>query len=222
MTIEDFRSKNMAVSEYYKRYLKNHGATLAEAANEPLKISALEAEERPVTLPTGKVVRPGEAMFYYCLEDLVGRYIRQRKATYDDIAYMASVMIKEHADWSVLDLCCFVQMVVLSRVPSMVGAVMEYQLLVVDVDNIMKKVASYESMRPNRKPKQAMITPTCREREWDPKKEHMLFDGTPHEFGSVEEAKRYWHNEVDYSNEGEKKHAKSIASKYQGVRKNVS
>ena len=217
MTIEDFRASRMAVSEFYRQYLKNHGSTLEEAANEPLKISALEEEERPVTLPTGKVVRPGEAMFYYCLEDLVGRYIRQRKATYDDIAYMASVMIKEHSDWSVLDLCCFVQMVVLSRVPSMVGAVMEYQLLVVDVDNIMKKVASYESMRPNRKPKQAMITPTCRERPWDPEKEHKLLDGTPYEHGSTEKAKRYWKDLPDYDNPSEKATVLSILAKRQGV-----
>ena len=211
----------MAVSEFYKQYLKNHGATLLDAANEPLKISALETEERPVTLPTGKIVRPGEAMFYYCLEDLVGRYIRPKKATHDDIAFMASVMIKDHSDWSVLDLCCFVEMVVMNRIPSMVNGSVEYQLLVVDSGNIMKKVDSYESMRPNRKPKQAMITPTCRERPWNPDYEHKLLDGTPYEHGGTDKAKRYWKDLPDYDNPSEKETVLSILASKQGCVKKV-
>ena len=222
MTKNDFLSKKLPVSDFYRQYIKDRGTTLLEASNEPLKLSDMQELKLTVKLPTGKIVWCGEALFYCCIEDLLSRYNRPTKPNDNDKAYMSGVMIKNFSDWSVLDLPTFVEMVFLSRVPSLYNGGEEYQLVTLDIPNIMGKVEAYDRMRPGKIASQRMITPTCREREWNPDHEHMLFDGTPHEFGSVEEAKRYWKNEVDYSNEGEKKRAKSIASKYQGVSKKVS
>ena len=205
MTKNDFLSKKLPVSDFYRQYIKDRGTTLLEASNEPLKLSDMQELKLTVKLPTGKIVWCGEALFYCCIEDLLSRYNRPVKPKDNDRAYMSGVMIKNFSDWSVLDLPTFVEMVFLSRVPSLYNGGEEYQLVTLDIPNIMGKVEAYDRMRPGKIASQRMVTPTCREREWDPKKEHMLFDGTPHEFGSVEEAKRYWKSVPDINNPGEKK-----------------
>ena len=99
---------------------------------------------------------------------------------------------------------------------------MEYKLITLDIPNIMDKVEAYDKMRPGNIVSQRMITPTCRELEWDSKKEHKLFDGTPYEHGGTEKAQRYWKAMPDYDNPSEKAMVQSIIASKQGVGKKVS
>ena len=219
MTINEFLMKRLAVSEFYRQYLKDKGKTLVEASKEPLKLRDLEALERPVTLPNGCVVRPGQALCYYCLEDLIGRFNRPNKPKENDIAYMSGLMKKNFLDWSIWDLPTFVEMVMMSRVPSPYGNGMDYQLVVVDVGNVMGKVEAYDKMRPG---KQVVLSPTCRERPWNPDHEHMLFDGPPHEFPSTEAAQAYWKSMPNLDNPGEKKRVQNGGALLQAYTEKVS
>lgn len=211
MKLEEYTKAQLAASEFYKRFIKNHGTTIVAASKEPLKLRDLQSfEERKVTLPTGKQVRSGEAFCYYCLEDLISRYNRPKKPDKYELADMAETMIKLYPDWSVMDLPTFVQMVVLARVPSLYSNGSEYQLIILDEGNIMGKVESYNQMRPNKPALQGMSPVKTGEREWDPNDKHTrymlthLFDGTPFKWESVEACRKYWSLPPDLSNPAEK------------------
>ena len=220
MTTNDFLSKRMAVSEFYRQYLKPNGAKIAEASKEPLKLRDMEKLQHAATLPTKepKVVRCGTALCYYCLEDLISRYTRPTKPSKEDVAFMAKIMMEKFDDWSVIDLPTFVNEVTLSRIPSLYGNHTDYALLVLDFSGIMGKVESYDQMRPNKAALQGSsplkapgLQPIQKEHY------HQLLDGTPYDFsvpyedyvqgystpsGSpIVNAERYWRSQQDKNDE---------------------
>ena len=198
------------------------GTTLEAASAEPLKLKDLRKTGAGCApkqaLPSGKVVTYCGALCFYCLEDFLSKYTQRVKP--DDAArvYIAGQMTSRFDDWSVLDLPTFVDMCVLSRIPTFgINGQMEYKLITLDIPNIMDKVEAYDKMRPGKKVVQGCSPSTCREREWDPEKEHKLLDGTPYEHGSTEKAKRYWKDLPDYDNPSEKATVLSILAKRQGL-----
>ena len=223
MSIHEILSSKKSAKDLYSQL---RGTTLEAASAEPLKLAALRKREGvsapSQSLPSGLVVSYAGALCYYCLQALMSKYSRKSMPDESALVYMAKQMSTRFATWSVLDLPTFVDMCLCSRIPSLYNGGMEYQLVTLDIPNIMGKVEAYDRMRPGKMVVQEGSQKTCREREWDSEKEHKLFDGTPHEFASVEEAKRYWKSEPNYDNPDEKKHALSILASKQGVCKKVS
>ena len=185
MTLNDIISKHIAIKEFYFRNLANMGTSIAEAYKEPLKLRDVQAWEHLDMLPIREIkqVRPGEALCFYCLCNLIKRANRSKQPTPEDVAYMAGQMIKEYDDWSVLDLPTFVDKVINAQVASLIGGQMEYQLVTLDCLSIMGKVRAYNLMRPNALALQGNSpakTPALR----TIKSEHYgeLMDGTPYDF----------------------------------------
>ena len=212
MTINDFLSKRMSASEYYKQYIRPNGTTIAKASQEPLTLRALQEHEYEATLFSGKVVHLGEAFCYYCLSDLISRYNRPIKPKPEEICYMADLMMRKYPHWTVLDLPTFVDMVVMSRVPSLYGSG-EYQLVVVDFANIMGKVESYDRMRPNPQALQGGSPEKATERPLTNKQMTTLIDGTPYEWTDMEACKRYWRGAPDKDDPHFKANQDSLTAK---------
>ena len=185
MTLNDIISKRIAIKEFYFRYLMNMGTSIAEASKEPLKLRDVQAWEHLDMLPTKEIkqVRPGEALCFYCLCNLIKRANRSRNPSPEDVAYMAEQMIKEYDDWSVLDLPTFVDKVINAQVASLTGSQMEYQLVSLDCLSIMGKVRAYNLMRPNtlalqgNSPAKASALQPIQSKHYG-----MLMDGTPYDF----------------------------------------
>ena len=186
-------------------YAELHGTTVQDAANERLKLRQVAAMAARPVLPTGEAVDYATALCFICLQSLMAKYARKYKPDDGTLSYMAKQMSAQFPDWSVLDLPTFVDMCACSRIPTMRLGETEYELVVLDIPSIMSKVEAYDKMRPNKQALQGPSPMTTKEREWDPDLEHKLFDGTPHDFPSVEAAKRYWRSMPDMSNPGEKK-----------------
>ena len=221
MTINDILNGRKDARTFYHQL---RGGTLQEASDEPLRLSDLRKTGDGCAprqcLPSGKVVTYCGALCYYCLEDLLAKYTQREKPAAQAVEYMAGQMTRIYHKWSVRDLPTFVDMCVGSRIPTLgVNGQMEYKLITLDIPNIMDKVEAYDKMRPGKMVVQTSSKPTCRERPWNPDLEHMLFDGTPHEFESVEAAKRYWKSLPNYSNPSEKERVKSINGPYQALSK---
>ena len=219
MTIDVLLNGKKTLREIYGQL---RATTIQDAADEPLKLREVAEQKRRVSLPTGEPVDYATGLCFACLQDLLQKFARKYKP--DDVAltYMAKQMSNHFPDWSVLDLPTFVSMCVSARIPTMRLGDMEYELVALDIPSILGKVEAYDRMRPGKIASQRMVTPTCREREWNPDHEHMLFDGTPHEFGSVEEAKRYWKSVPDINNPGEKKRVLNGGRLLQEVTEKVS
>ena len=185
MTLNDIIGKRIAIKEFYFRHLANMGTTIAEAAKEPLKLRDVQAWEHFDMLPTKEIkqVRPGEALCFYCLCNLIKRANRSRNPSPEDVAYMAEQMIKEYDDWSVLDLPTFVNNVINAHVASLTGSQMDYQLVSLDCLSIMGKVRAYNLMRPNalalqgNSPAKASTLQPIKSKHYG-----MLMDGTPYDF----------------------------------------
>ena len=73
MTLNDIIGKRIAIKEFYFRHLMNMGTSIAEASKEPLKLRDVQAWEHFDMLPTKEIkqVRPGEALCFYCLCNLI-------------------------------------------------------------------------------------------------------------------------------------------------------
>ncbi len=185
MTLNDIISKHIAIKEFYFRHLANMGTSIADASKEPLKLRDVQAWEHFDMLPTKEIkqVRPGEALCFYCLCNLIKRANRSRNPSPEDVAYMAGQMIKEYDDWSVLDLPTFVDKVIGAQVASLIGGQMEYQLVTLDCLSIMGKVRAYNLMRPNTLALQGN-SPAKAPALQPIKSEHYgeLMDGTPYDF----------------------------------------
>lgn len=185
MTLNDIISKHIAIKEYYFQHLANMGTSIAEASKEPLKLRDVQAWEKLDMLPTKiiKEVRPGEALCFYCLCNLIKRANRKYQPSPEDVAYMAEQMMKEYGHWSVLDLPTFVNNVINAHVASLTGSQMEYQLVSLDCLSIMGKVRAYDLMRPNTQALQGN-SPAKAPALQPIQSEHygMLMDGTPYDF----------------------------------------
>ncbi len=220
MTINDILNGRKDARTFYGQL---RGTTLEAAAEEPLKLKDLRKSgvgcAPKQSLPSGLVVSYAGALCYYSLVDLLSKYAQRSKPDEKALQYMAGQISKNYPEWSVLDLPTFVDMCVGSHIPTPGTGQMEYRLITLDIPNILEKVAAYDKMRPGTIVVQGCSPPKCRERPWDPKHEHMLFDGTPHEFESVEAAKRYWKSLPNYSNPSEKERIKSINGPYQALSK---
>ena len=215
MTINDFISKRMAASEYYKQYIRPNGTTIAKAALEPMTLRELQGFEYEATLFSGKVVYLGEAFCYYCLSDLISRYNRPLKPKAEEICYMAELMMKNYSHWTVLDLPTFVDMVVTSRVPNLYGSG-EYQLVVVDFANIMGKVESYNKMRPNPQALQGGSPEKATEKELTDWHKTHLMDGTPYVWTDMDTCKKYWRDNPNKDDTDFKKTQESLDAQTKG------
>ena len=215
MTINDFISKRMAASEYYKQYIRPNGTTIAKAALEPMTLRELQGFEYEATLFSGKVVYLGEAFCYYCLSDLISRYNRPLKPKAEEICYMAELMMKNYSHWTVLDLPTFVDMVVTSRVPNLYGSG-EYQLVVVDFANIMGKVESYNKMRPNPQALQGGSPEKATEKELTDWHKTHLVDGTPYDWTDMNSCRGYWHAPLDMCSLSERKFREKVGTSADG------
>ena len=218
MTINDILSGRKDARTFYHQL---RGTSLEAASAEPLRLSALRKSGAGCapkqSLPSGLVVTYAGALCYYCLEDLLSKFSQRVKPDENALQYMAGQIAKNYPEWSVLDLPTFVDMCVGARIPTVGTGQTEYRLITLDIPNILEKVTAYDKMRPGMKVVQGCSPTTSHERPWNPKHEHMLFDGTPHEFESVEAAKRYWKSLPDINNPGERQRVKNGGALMTGV-----
>ena len=184
MTINEIEATRLKLSEFYTKYLEPRKDTIADASREPLTLRLLQEWRRAVTIEElKKVVRPGEAFCYLCIKSLIKKIGRRNEPSAESVGYMAEQMVIRYSNWTILDLPCFVHMAVCSRIPSPRANQVEYDLIMLDIPNIMGKVGSYDLMRPNALALQGN-SPAKAPALQPIQSEHygMLMDGTPYDF----------------------------------------
>ncbi|MBO7546653.1 MAG: hypothetical protein J6T19_08125 [Paludibacteraceae bacterium] len=184
MTINEIEATRLKLSEFYTTYLEPRKVTITDASKEPLTLKMLQEWRRAVTIEElKKVVRPGEAFCYLCIKSLIKKIGRRNEPSSESVGYMAEQMVIRYSNWTILDLPCFVHMAVCSRIPSPRANQVEYDLIMLDIPNIMGKVGSYDQMRPNALALQGN-SPAKAPALQPIQSEHygMLMDGTPYDF----------------------------------------
>ena len=180
MNVQDIRSRRWGTHDFY-----NHlrATTITEASKEPLKIGDLEDIKKVGALPSGKIVSYKVGVCYQCVIHLLSFYNRKRTLSEQEKEYIAERISERFKNWSVLDLPTFVQMAVDSRIPTMRLGETEYELVYIDIPNIMGKVEGYDKMRPNAQALQGN-SPAKAPALQPIKFEHYgeLMDGTPYDF----------------------------------------
>ena len=180
MNVQDIRQHRWGTQDFYNNL---HATTIAEASKEPLKIGDLEDIKKNGALPSGKIVTYKVGVCYQCVNHLLSFYNRKRALSEQEKEYIAERISEHYRNWSVLDLPTFVQMAVDSRLPTTRLGETEYELVYIDIPNIMGKLGSYDNMRPNtlalqgNSPAKALSLQPIRPEHYD-----MLLDGTPYDF----------------------------------------
>ena len=204
MSINDILNGQKSAPQFYSQL---RGTTLEAAAAEPWKLSVLRKSGVGLppkqVLPSGLIVTYAGALCYYCLQELLSKYSRKYMPDEGALEYMAKQMATRFEDWSVLDLPTFVDMCLCSRIASLYNGGMEYQLVTLDIPNIMGKVEAYDRMRPART--QMYTAPACPVRKPLKMKYKMThkFGGVEYQWTDEKECQAYWDGAVDFNNPDE-------------------
>ena len=211
MTVNDIISHGYSAMDFYA---KLRGTTIAEAANEPLKIFDLvEMQTNMQRLRSGKIVTFGEALCYLCIDNLCGMYKRKNPPTEGEKEYIAERMVAQFKHWSVSDLPTFVRMCTGCRLPSTKLGETEYELIVLDIPSILGKLEVYDRMRPNAEALRGTSPERSVNRPLTDYQRHHLIDGTEHHFVSESEACRYWRSPPDMENPRDRAFIETVVQK---------
>jgi len=198
MTLNDILSHGYSAADFFARL---PGKSIAEAANEPLKIAELvQLQTNMQRLRSGKIVTFGEALCFLCIEKLCSLYHRKNPLPDSEKEFIAEQMVAKYKHWSVTDLPTFINMTIGARLPSQRFNEVEYELVILDFPSILGKLASYDRMRPNSDALKGMSPERPDERPLTAFQRTRLIDGTEHAFKSETAAVRYWRSPPDMNN----------------------
>ena len=211
---EDILAHRYSARQFYQRL---RATTIVEAYKEPLRLRDIATMPNRVTLPSGNVVPFCQALCYVCVNHLLSFFRRKSPMNESDKEYIAERMMIQYPNWSVLDLPTFVTMVIGSRVPTVRMGETEYELVLIDIPNIMAKLEAYDRMRPHPETLQGNSPNVQTQRPLTEYKLHHLIDGTPYDFAVPYEdfvqgyttpsgdprinAERYWNSRPNYGND---------------------
>jgi hypothetical protein len=147
ITMNDFLSHRKGLRDFYKQNLPH--LELAAAGKVTLKLGDLSRHPRRVTLPSGAIVNYGVAMCMACVESIDMRYPRKNHLTEEDKQFIAERMEAKYKYWTVCDLKCFEDMLIMGRIPTVRYGGTEYELPGVSIPSLLSKAESYDRMRPS-------------------------------------------------------------------------
>ena len=218
MTTNDIISHKYGVRQFYKML---RPMTIADAAQEPLKIADLLKMPNRVGLPTGHSSDFATALCFVCIQQLLDKYSRKKKPDWYEIEYIANEMVFKYKHWSVSDLPTFVSMCIGARLPSFRMGEQEFELVVLDIPGIMGKIEVYDKMRPN---PQALQCGSPIRRDEKPLTQYQLthkIGGIEYKWPSYQECWRYWKGELNTDDPDEKNFYDSVNGKRGEVCKKV-
>ena len=215
MTIQDIISHQYSAVDFYARL---QCASMAQAANEPLKLGELvDLQNLMQRLRSGKIMTFGETLCFLCINALCGLYRRKTPLSEDEKEYLAKEMATRYRHWSVLDLPTFVHMCSGGRLPSTKLGETEYELIVLDIPSILGKLEVYDRMRPNPQALQGISPDRTREKPLTDWHLHHKMDGSAYTWPSYQDAWNYWKAKPNMKDPAERNFIEGVVKRAHGM-----